>query len=118
MNNKEQILIFSKNLRRYISKSGKMQKEIAKEMSISTSTLNNWCMGNSMPKMGKIQELADYFQIGKSALLDNLSDAELAGANDFATLQRIHRLTPANRIVLESTLSALLAQQEQIGDTQ
>ena len=70
MTNDEQKRIFSKNLCKYSENSQKQQKEIADALGVNTSTFNMWCKGNSMPNVGKIQKLADYFGIGKSDLTD------------------------------------------------
>lgn len=45
--------IFAKNLNFYISKSGKQQNEVAKDLGFSPTTFNTWCMGKAMPKNGK-----------------------------------------------------------------
>lgn len=66
----EQKRIFAKNLNYYISLNQKQQTDVAKDLGINTTTLNMWCKGNSMPNVGKIQKLADYFGIGKSDLTD------------------------------------------------
>lgn len=62
--------IFSKNLNFYISKCGRTQKEIADSIHVSPQTFNTWCQGIAIPRMSKIQMLADYFRISKSDLLD------------------------------------------------
>lgn len=61
--------IFSANLTNLINGSGKQQTDVAKEMGFSTSTLNNWCKGNSFPTTGKLQIIADYFGVGKEDLI-------------------------------------------------
>lgn len=38
----EQKMIFAKNLNNYIRLSGKQQKEVAKELGMSPTTLNTW----------------------------------------------------------------------------
>lgn len=68
--------IFSRNLRRYISISGKQQNEIAKELGISPQRLNTWTQGIALPRMGAVQMLADYFHIEKSDLLEIPRKAE------------------------------------------
>lgn len=73
MTDEEQKKIFSKNLNYYIAQSGKQQKEVAQDLDISPTTFNTWCVGKIMPRMGKVQKLADYFDIGKSDLLDDKS---------------------------------------------
>ena len=70
MNDEKQTKIFAHNLSMYVAKSGKQQKEIAEELGFNQKTFNGWCNALSFPSMGKIQKIADYFGIGKTALLD------------------------------------------------
>lgn len=71
MTDDEQKKIFSKNLNHYIEKTQKTQKEIADAIEVSPQTFNTWCQGIAIPRMGKVQRLADYFNIGKSDLIDD-----------------------------------------------
>ena len=77
MTDEEQKKIFSNNLNKYISLSGKQQKEIAEAVGTNPSTFNMWCKGNSMPGTGKIRALADYFRIGMSDLTDLKEEKEI-----------------------------------------
>lgn len=70
MTDEKQREIFANNLSYYVANSGKQQKDIAKALGFNQKTFNGWCNGLSMPTMGKIQALADYFSIGKSDLVD------------------------------------------------
>lgn len=63
--------IFTKNLNSYIEASGKTQLEIAKSIGVSPQTFNTWCKGIAIPRMGKVQALADYFHINKSDLIED-----------------------------------------------
>lgn len=74
MTDEEQKIIFAKNLNYYVYTSGKQQKEIAEDLDFNTKTFNGWCKGLSLPTMGKVQKIADYFGIGKSDLLDDKSE--------------------------------------------
>lgn len=71
MSDEQQKRIFVKNLNKYIEESGKRQIEIAEALSISPQLLNTWTQGKAIPRMGKIQRLADYFGIHKSDLLED-----------------------------------------------
>lgn len=71
MNDIEQKQIFSKNLISYLEKNNKTQKEVAEVINVSPQTFNTWCQGIALPRMGKVQRLADYFNISKSDLLDD-----------------------------------------------
>lgn len=66
----EQKRIFQRNLLKYISASAKTQREIAEAIGVSPQTFNTWCQGIALPRMGKVQLLADYFHINKSDLIE------------------------------------------------
>lgn len=70
MADEEQKIIFSKNLNKYLSQFNKTQKEVAEAIGVSPQTFNTWCQGIALPRMGKVQLLADYFGIGKTDLID------------------------------------------------
>lgn len=76
MADEEQKRIFAKNLNKYISLSNKTQKEIADAIDVSPQTFNTWCQGIALPRMGKVQRLADYFGIGKTDLIDEKSNSD------------------------------------------
>lgn len=71
MTDSEQKKIFSKNLNKYLELSGKTQKQVADAIEVSPQTFNTWCQGIALPRMGKVQRLADYFKIGKTDLIDD-----------------------------------------------
>ncbi len=75
MSDELQKKIFSRNLNKYINSSGKKQNEIAADINVIPQTLNSWCTGQAMPRIGKIQLLADYFGINKSDLLEDKDDS-------------------------------------------
>lgn len=75
MGDEKQKAIFTKNLNYYINDSGKTQKEIAEKIGVSPQTFNTWCQGIAIPRMGKVQMLADYFGILKSDLIEEKSHA-------------------------------------------
>lgn len=76
MNEKDQKKIFSKNLNYYLAQRNKTQKEVADAISVSPQTFNTWCQGIALPRMGKVQRLADYFNIEKSDLIDEKRKVE------------------------------------------
>lgn len=73
MADEEQKRIFAKNLNKYLSLFNKTQKEVADAIEVSPQTFNTWCQGIALPRMGKVQRLADYFGIGKTDLIDEKS---------------------------------------------
>lgn len=69
-------LIFKKNLLKYLNASNKTQKEVADAIRVSPQTFNTWCQGIALPRMEKLQSLADYFHISKSDLIEEKVDFE------------------------------------------
>lgn len=74
--------IFARNLTRYIAQSGKTQKELADMLGVAQSTFNNWCTGVRYPRMDKVEQLADYFNIKKSDLIEEKLTEEKEKDND------------------------------------
>ena len=67
--------IFSKNLLDLLESREKSQKEVANAIGVSPQTFNTWCQGVAIPRMGKVQLLADYFRIKKSDLIESKAAA-------------------------------------------
>lgn len=63
--------IFSKNLNFYLEKFNKNQNDLINDLGLKSSTVSNWCTGQKLPRMNKIQMLADYFGISKSDLIED-----------------------------------------------
>ena len=83
MSDEEQKRIFAENLRYYLDQHGYTQIEVAEKIGVSQQRFSSWCAGRAIPRMDKIQALADfnlystngvsliyvYFQIPLSTLL-------------------------------------------------
>ena len=67
-----QKMIFKNNLLYYLG--DKQQKEVADAIGVSPQTFNTWCQGIAIPRMDKMQLLADYFGITIPDLLDENRD--------------------------------------------
>lgn len=65
--------IFAKNFKWYLQLSGKTQKDVAKDLGFTTSSLSEWVNGNMYPRIDKIEMIADYFNISISDLIDDNS---------------------------------------------
>lgn len=94
-----QKMIFMNNLNTYVNASGKTQAEIAKAIGVSPQTFNTWCKGIAIPRMGKVQALADYFMINKSDLIEEKKvSAPAAGARTINVLGRVAAGIPINAV--------------------
>ncbi len=72
MTDETQNEIFARNLKRLLAESGKQQRDMAEDLGIRESAISNWVCGRAMPKMSRIQEIADYFGVGKSDLIEDI----------------------------------------------
>lgn len=63
--------IFMRNLLALLEERNLSQAEVAKAIGVSPQTFNTWCRGVALPRMGKIQIIADYFGVDKSFLIDD-----------------------------------------------
>lgn len=114
--------IFAENLKHYMEKSDKSQREIAEIVGVSAPTVNEWLKRKKYPRMNRIQTLADYFGIMKSDLIegkvteeknqknDNISNIVTRLRNDdtfFSVIVTIDKLNRENLEKVKKILSAL-----------
>lgn len=76
--------IFSKNLKRYIEKSGKDRRELAEIWGFPYSTVTEWINGKKYPRIDRIEIMADYFGIQKSDLIEDKEISEKKEKTDVA----------------------------------
>ncbi len=62
--------VFARNLRFYMDKSGKNQKEIAEIVGVSAPSVNDWLQCKKFPRIDRVEKLALYFGILKSDLIE------------------------------------------------
>lgn len=77
--------IFSKNLKRYIEKSGKDRRELAEIWGFPYSTVTEWINGKKYPRIDRIEIMADYFGIQKSDLIEDKEISEKKEKTDVAS---------------------------------
>lgn len=63
--------VFSKNLQKYMALNGKSRKEVCQALGYSYFTFSDWVNGKKMPRMDKVEQLANYFGILKSDLIED-----------------------------------------------
>ena len=63
--------IFARNLNKYMEICNKKQADIINDLGINKSAISTWINGTRMPRMDKVQALADYLGINKSDLLED-----------------------------------------------
>lgn len=63
--------IFSRNLSRILMDHGISQADLASMMGVAASSVSAWCNGDKMPRMDKIEWIANHFGVMKSELLED-----------------------------------------------
>ena len=69
--------LFAKNLNYFLDLNDKTQKDLVDYIGVSSSTVSNWCTGQKMPRMDKIQSICNWLGIEKSDLLEDKSDLQV-----------------------------------------
>ena len=84
LGNKE---VMAKNLKYFLKKSGKTQKEMCEILGVSTSTFNDWMKAKKYPRIDKIEMMANYFRVLKSDLIEDKTEKhrEMKEKNDTIT---------------------------------
>lgn len=70
MTEQEQKRILSKNLKHFIEKSGKEQKQIAIELGYNVTTFNQWVVGKAIPAVTILHVVAKYFGVSLEELVN------------------------------------------------
>ena len=83
--------IFSRNLKFYVIRSGKTQSQVATDIGVSKGTFSDWCSGRSHPRMDRVQQLAEYFGVSISHLLQ---DGAMKSETEYAFISRAINARP------------------------
>ena len=71
--------VFAKNLKKYMALNGKSRKEVCQALGYSYFTFSDWVNGKKMPRMDKVEQLANYFGILKSDLIEEKKETATEG---------------------------------------
>lgn len=70
MSEAESKAIFQSRFNELLTRHHVSQKEIASICHVSTSTVSSWSKGINMPRMDKIERLAEFFDVPKSYFIE------------------------------------------------
>ena len=74
--------VFAKNLSNLLARNKKTQADLVADLRLNKSTVSTWVNGTKMPRMNKIEQLANYFGVEKSDLIEDKSDTNEQYYND------------------------------------
>ena len=81
---------FSKNLNYLINREKLTQREVAAALGVSISSISLWVKGKTIPRMDKIDKIAELFGVQRSDLLENGTEEKRGFVPlDFTKLKRI-----------------------------
>lgn len=63
-------IVMAKNIKKYMRRTGKTQKELCTALGFKESTFSDWVTGKKYPRIDKIERMANYFGISKADLVD------------------------------------------------
>ena len=68
--------IFTDNLKKLLSKNNMSYKELAEKLGVKASSVSMWMTGNSLPRMGMLDKIADLFNVSVESLITNTEENE------------------------------------------
>lgn len=63
--------IMARNLKWYLDRSGKSQKDFCRDLEFKETTVSDWLNAKTYPRIDKIERMANYFGIDKAALVED-----------------------------------------------
>ncbi|EOD3718497.1 helix-turn-helix domain-containing protein [Staphylococcus aureus] len=74
MENNKVRKILSENLQELMNDKNIDQRELAEAIGVSQPTVSNWIQQTKYPRIKRIQQLADYFDVPKSRITESKKD--------------------------------------------
>ena len=71
MDDRNNKMILAKNIRHYMEQNNKTRNEMCEALGVKYTTFADWINGKTYPRIDRIQQIATYFGIEKSALLED-----------------------------------------------
>ena len=118
MDEKKRMQIIAENITYFRKQRGITQKELAKEVGITASTMTDYMKLRSAPSFGVIQKLSDYFGVKKSDIDTTFKEEStnyLPDTPDFLTQQitdNVVQLSVENKKIVLRTSEDLLKEQK------
>ena len=108
--------IFSSNLRRLMNEHKKSQIDLINDLGFNKSAVSTWVNGTRLPRMDKVQQLANYFHCQRSDLIE-----DKAGQDTFAPLtaaeenhmRKYRKLSDVDQIKVDERIDILLEEERE-----
>lgn len=105
MSGQEYRSVFAKKLKFYMDLKGKKQSDLVNDLGYSTSAVSSWCVGSRIPRPEIIDELAKYFDVKRSDLLEYKKEDDEVGSigNDGLKVLRAYNNNSKIKILFDYT---------------
>ena len=107
MSEAESKKIFQKRFNELLDRQHITQKEIASICRVSKSTVSTWSKGLNMPRMDKIELLANYFGLPKSHFIEENANSITLDDFTYALQNEVKTLTDMDKQILLSMAKQL-----------
>ncbi len=110
--------IFANNLSFYMKQKGVDRNTLCADLDLKYTTVRDWLKGITYPRIGKIELLANYFNINKSDLIENkISTAQPSDSLLEEITNTARKLSPENKKIVLRTSEDLLKEQKNEEET-
>ena len=110
--------IFANNLSFYMEQKGVDRNTLCADLNLKYTTVRDWLKGITYPRIGKIELLANYFNINKSDLIENkVSTAQPSDALLEQITNTARKLNTDNKKIVLRTSEDLLKEQKNEEET-
>lgn len=106
MSTYETKIIFSKNLSRLLDINNITQLEFAKRMNVAASTVSSWCNGEKMPRMDKVEWMAEFFGVPRTDLISETTQKQMIIPKGFSPMPETTRVPRIGRIACGDPITA------------
>lgn len=99
--------VMANNIKKYMRKSGKTQKELCSILGFKESTFSDWVTGKKYPRIDKIEKMANYFGVSKADLVEeNAVEARsiLLSSDEVEVIKKYRQLEPDDKEVVDAIL--------------
>lgn len=84
--------IFAKNLKKYMDLYDKSRRQICDELGFNYYTFSDWVNAKKYPRMDKVEQLAEYFGIKKSDLIEEANSTSLLEYSNLIPLPKVRNI--------------------------
>ena len=74
--------VMARNIKKYMDRKGVTAAEVCRALNFKTNTFSNWITAKIYPRIDKIEMLAEYFGVAKSALVEDSENIVLSSKEE------------------------------------